>query len=86
MIQNPRGHKEDRASFPNQIQYKLHKSMDKSTLKRETGGGEHRGGGLEKQRVHEQITEAALNLTQVKGYLYPRDWSDRYAGPVRPVG
>ena len=60
--------------------------MDKSTLKRETGGGEHRGGGLEKQRVHEQITKAAINLTQVKGYLYPRDRSDRYAGPVRPVG
>ena len=60
--------------------------MDKSTLKRETGGGKRRGGGLEKQRVHEQITKAAINLTQVKGYLYPRDRSDRYAGPVRPVG
>ena len=59
--------------------------MDKSTLKRETGGGKHRGGGLENRGVHEQITKAALNLTQVKGYLYPRDRSDRYAGPVRPV-
>ena len=59
--------------------------MDKSTLKRETGGGEHRGGGLEKQRVHEQITKAAINLTQVKGYLYPRDRSDRLVRPVRPV-
>jgi len=72
--------------FPITFNTKSHKSMDKSTLKRETGGGEHRGGGLEKQRVHEQITKAAINLTQVKGYLYPRDRSDRYAGPVRPVG
>ena len=60
--------------------------MDKSILKRGTEGGRHRGGGLEKQRVHEQITKAAINLTQVKGYLYPQDRSDRYAGPVRPVG
>ena len=60
--------------------------MDKSTLKRGTEGEEHRGSGLEKQRVHEQITKAALDLTQMKGYLYPRDRSDRYAGPVRPVG
>ena len=60
--------------------------MDKSTLKREIGGGEHRGGGLEKQRVHEQITKAAINLTQVKGYLCPRDRSDRLVRPVRPVG
>src|SRR6185503_11729660 len=71
--------------FPITSNTKSHKSMDKSTLKRETGGGEHRDGGLEKQRVHEQITKAAINLTQVKGYLYPRDRSDRYAGPVRPV-
>ena len=58
----------------------------KSTQTRRTEGGRRRGGGLEKQRVHEQITKAAINLTQVKGYLYPRDRSDRYAGPVRPVG
>ena len=56
------------------------------TLKRGTEGEEHRGGGLENRRVNEQITKAAINLTQVKGYLYPRDRSDRYAGPVRPVG
>ena len=59
--------------------------MDKSTLKSGTGGERRRGGGLEKQRVHEQIPKAALNLTQMKGYLYPRDRSDRYARPVRPV-
>ena len=52
------------------------------TLKRGTGGEKHRGGGLEKQGVHEQITKAAIDLTQVKGYLYPRDRSDLYAGPV----
>src|SRR6185503_8209714 len=71
--------------FPITSNTKSHKSMDKSTLKRETGGGRRRGGGLEKQKVHEQITKAAINLTQVKGYLYPRDRSDRYAGPGRPV-
>ena len=60
--------------------------MVKSYSKERNGGKKHRGGGLEKQRVHEQITKAAINLTQVKGYLYPRDRSDRYAGPVRPVG
>ena len=52
---------------------------------RGTEGEEHRGGGLEKQRVHEQITKAALDLTQVKGYLYPRDRSDRLVKLVRPV-
>ena len=75
--------------FPIKSNTNFHKFMDKSTLKRETGGGEHRGGGLEKQRVHEHITKAAINLTQVKGYLYPRDRldrSDRFQGPVRPVG
>ena len=50
-----------------------------STLKRRTEGGRHRGGGLENREVHEQITKAAINLTQVKGYLYPRDRSDRLA-------
>ena len=58
----------------------------KSILKRRTEGEEHRGGGLGKQRIHGHNTKAALDLTQVKGYLYPRDRSDRYAGPVRPVG
>ena len=56
------------------------------TLKRGTEGGRRRGGGLGKQRIHGQVLKAAINLTQVKGYLYPRDRSDRYAGPVRPVG
>ena len=49
------------------------------TLKRGTEGEEHKGGGLENRGVHEEITKAALNLTQVKGYLYPRDRSDRLA-------
>ena len=53
------------------------------TQKRGTEGEEHRGGGLENRRVHEQITKATINLTQVKGYLYPRD---RYAGPVPGTG
>src|SRR6185437_823243 len=53
--------------------------MDKTTLKRRTEGGRRRGGGLENRGVHEQITKAAINLTQVKGYLYPRDRSGRLA-------
>ena len=56
-----------------------------TTLKRGTEGEEHRSGGLENRRVHEHITKASNDLTQVKWYLYPRDRSDRYAGPVRPV-
>ena len=71
--------------FPIKSNTKSHKSIIKSTLKRRTEGGRRRGGGLENRGVHEQITKAAINLTQVKGYLYPRDRSDRYAGPVRPV-
>ena len=78
-IQKPRGHKEDGASFPNQIQYKVSQFHNKSTLKRRTEGGRRRGGGLKNRRVHELITKAAINLTQVKGYLYPRDRSDRLA-------
>ena len=60
--------------------------MDKIKSNERNRGRENRGGGLENRGVHEYITKAALNLTQVKGYLYPRDLSDRYAGPVRPVG
>ena len=60
--------------------------MDKSTLKRGIEGEEHRGGGLGDRTIHGHNTKAALDLTQVKGYLYPPDRSDRYAGPVRPVG
>ena len=86
LIQKPRGHKEDGASFPNQIQYKVSQFHNKSTIKRRTEGGRRRGSGLENREVHEQITKAAVDLTQVKGYLHPRDRSDRYAGPVRPVG
>ena len=52
--------------------------MDKSILKRETEGGEHRGGGLEKQRVHGQITKAARKPNTSEGVFIP-------AGPVRPV-
>ena len=75
--------------------------MDKSILKRETEGGEHRGGGLEKQRVHGQITKAARKPNTSEGVFIPAglvrpvrwtgqtgwlDWSDRCQGLVRPVG
>ena len=72
--------------FPIKSNTKSHKSIIKTYSKERNRGERHRGGGLEKQRVHEQITKAAINLTQVKGYLYLRDRSDRYARPVRPVG
>src|SRR6185503_11217723 len=55
------------------------------TLKGGTEGGRCRGGGLENRTIHGQNTKAALNPTQVKGYLYPRDRSDRLVRPVRPV-
>ena len=85
-IQKPRGHEEDRASFPNQITHKVSTIHQlKSTLKGRTGEERHRGGGLEEHRIHGQVLKAAINLTQVNGYLYPRDRPDRYAGPVRPV-
>ena len=58
----------------------------KSILKRRTEGEEHRAAAWERDQFTDELPKAALNLTQVKGYLYPRDWSDRYAGPVRPVG
>ena len=85
--QKPRGHEEDRASFPNQIPYKVSIIHVQKQLKREEQReGDAGAAAWRKQRVHKQITKAAQNLTQVKGYLYPRDLSDRYAGPVRPVG
>ena len=51
----------------------------KSILKRRTEGEEHRGGGLGERTIHGRVTKAAINLTQVKEYLYPRDRSDRLA-------
>ena len=87
LFQPPRGHEEVRASFPNQIHKSSHTNniqIYPKEMNREREG--RRGDGLGKQRIHGHNTKAALDLTQVKGYLYPRDRSDRYAGPVRPVG
>ena len=88
-IQNPGGHKEGRASFPIQSQYQvsiIHTSTSTPReVKRRTEGEEHRGGGLGDRTIHGHNTKAAINLTQVNGYLYPRDLSDRYVGPVGPV-
>ena len=72
--------------FPIKSTQGLTNPSTKSTLKRRTEGEEHGGGGLADSTIHGRNTKAALNLTQVKGYLYPRDRSDRYTGPVRPVG
>ena len=48
--QNPEGHKEDRASFPNQIQYKVSKIHSPNpTLENGKGGREEgRGGARER--------------------------------------
>ena len=72
--------------FPNKSNTKSHKSISKSYSKEKNRGRENQGGGLEEQAIHGRNTKAAINLTQVKGYLYQRDWLDRYTGPVRPVG
>ena len=78
LIQKPRGHKEDGASFPNRIQYKVSQIHNQILLQREERGERHRGGGLEKQRSPRTDYKSRHNLIQVKGYLYPRR-------PVRPV-
>ena len=72
--------------FPIKSTQGLTNPSTKSTLKRITEGEKHRGGGLGDRTIHGRNTKATLNLTQVKGYLYPRDRSDRCQGPVRPVG
>ena len=85
MFKSPEGTRRMGTPFPIKSDTKSHKSITNPTLKRRTGGGRRRGGGLENRGVHEQITKTAINLIQVKGYLYPRDRLDRYTGPVRPV-
>ena len=83
---SPEGTRRLGPPFPIKSTQGLTNPSTKSTLKRRTEGGRRRGGGLEEQRIHGQVLKAAHNLTQVNEYLYPRDRSDRYAGPVRPVG
>ena len=83
---SPEGTRRMGPPFPIKSTQGLTNPSTKSTLKRRTEGEEHRGGGLENRTIHGHNTKATLDLTQVKGYLYPRDRSDRYAGPVRPVG
>jgi len=85
-IKSPEGTRRIGPPFPIKSTQGFSNPSSKSILKRRTEGEEHRGGGLGKQRIHGHNTKAAHNLTQVKGYLYPRDRSDWYAGPVRPVG
>ena len=50
LIQKPRGHEEDRASFPNQIQYKVSKihSPNPTLEKRKGGREEGREGARER--------------------------------------
>ena len=86
---SPEGTRRLGAPFPIKSTQGFTNPSTKSILKRRTEGEEHRGGGLGETTIHGRVTKAALDLTQVKGYLYPRDQSDRYAGPadrlVRPV-
>ena len=83
---SPEGTRRLGPPFPIKSHTRSQQSINQIYPKEKNGGERHMGGGLEEQRIHGQITKAAINLTQVKGYLYPRDRSDRYAGPVRPVG
>ena len=84
--QKPRGHEEDRASFPNQIPYKVSTIHGQNQIKREEQREGDTGAAAWRTEVSTNRLQKPLsNLTQVKGYLYPRDRSDRYAGPVRPV-
>ena len=85
-IKSPEGTRRIGPPFPIKSHTRSQQSMDKIYSKERNGGERLRGGGLEEQRIHGQVLKAALNLTQVKGYLYPQDRSDRYAGLVRPVG
>ena len=85
-LKSPEGTRRLGPPFPIKSTQGFINPSTKSILKRRTEGEEHRGGGLGERTIHGRVTKAAINLTQVKGYLYPRDWSDRYAGPVRPVG
>ena len=87
MIQTAQRAREVRASFPNQIHKSSHTNNIQIYPKEMNRERERRkGSGLGNRTIHGRNTKAALDLTQVKGYLYPRDRSDRYAGPVRPVG
>ena len=83
---SPEGTRRLGPPFPIKSTQGLTNPSTKSTLKRRTEGEEHRGGGLGNRTIHGRNTKAVLDLTQVKGYLYPWDRSDRYAGPVRLVG
>jgi len=83
---SPEGTRRLGPHFPIKSTQGFSNPSSKSILKRRTEGEEHRGGGLGERTIHGRVTKAALDLTQVKGYLYSRDRSDRYAGPVRLVG
>ena len=48
LIQKPRGHKEDGASFPNHIQYKVSQIHGQIYSKERNRGRKTKGGGLEK--------------------------------------
>ena len=73
--QNPGGHKEDRASFPNQIQYKVSKIHSPNpTLENGKGGREEgRGGARERGEacVLSRQRERATKREWVRGYLCP---------------
>ena len=84
--QKPRGHEKDRASFPNQIPYKVSTIHGQIQLKREEQREEDAGAAAWRNREFtNRLQKPLLNLTQVKGYLYPRDRSDRLVRSVRPV-
>ena len=84
-FKSPEGTRRIGPPFPIKSLIRFQQSMDKINSNERNRGRGTQGRRPGKQRIHGHNTKAASNLTQVKGYLYPRDRSDRYAGPVRPV-
>ena len=85
-IKSPEGTKRIGPLFPIKYLTRFQQSMDKINSNERNRGRDTQGrrpGETESPRTD---YKSRYDLTQVKGYLYPRDRSDRYAGPVRPVG
>jgi len=72
--------------FPIKSNTKSQKSIIKAYSKEKNGERDTGAAAWEEQNNPRTRYKSHTNLIQVKGYLYPRDRSDRYAGPVRPVG
>ena len=84
-FKSPEGTRRIGPAFPIKSLTRFQQSMDKINSNKRNRGRETQERRRGKQRIHGQVLKAALDLTQVKGYLYLRDRSDRLVRPVRPV-